>query len=439
VTAVGFGLAPVLRGLSAPGAAALREGSRSVASGRERLRSALVAAQVALSIVLLVGSGLLIRALWRVQATDPGFRPEGVLTLRTTLPMPKYQAIERRVGFHAGVLEEVRALPGVASAAYTSALPMVMTGGIWTIEAEGRPKASDEPRTASIRYVTPGYFATLGIPLVAGRDVSDADTAGGLQVAVVSRSFVERYWPGENPIGRRFRFGLLGSGTITDVRPFQDRTIVGVVGDVMVRGLERQSEPQAYLPHRQQPADAMGWYTPQDLAVRHQGDAAALVPAIRRIVARADPAQPVADVRSLAAIVDAQTAPRQVQVGVLSGFAVLAVVLAGFGIHGLLAFLVAGRAREIGVRRALGATTTDVLGLVLRHGLRLGATGVALGLVLAWAAGRSLEALLAGVSPRDLATFGAAAALAIAAALAGSLLPAWSAARVDPLSAMRVE
>jgi ABC-type antimicrobial peptide transport system permease subunit len=183
----------------------------------------------------------------------------------------------------------------------------------------------------------------------------------------------------------------------------------------------------------------MGWYTPQDLAVRHDGDAAALVPAIRRIVARVDPAQPVADVRSLAAIVDGQTAPRRVQVRVLSGFAVLAVVLAGFGIHGLLAFLVAGRAREIGVRRALGATTTDVLGLVLRHGLRLGATGVALGLVLAWAAGRSLEALLAGVSPRDLATFGAAAALAIAAALAGSLLPAWSAARVDPLSAMRVE
>jgi predicted permease len=287
--------------------------------------------------------------------------------------------------------------------------------------------------------VTPRYFATLGIPLVAGRDVSDADTAGALQVAVVSRSFVERYWPGENAIGRRFRFGLLGGETITAARPFQDRTIVGVVGDVRVRGLERRSEPQVYLPHRQQPEEAMSWYTPQDLAIRHTGDAAAVVPAVRRIVARADPALPVADVRTLASIVEGQTAPRRVQVRVLAGFAAVSVLLAGVGIHGLLAFAVASRSREIGVRRALGARTADILELVLGHGLRLAAAGVGLGLALAWAAGRSLEALLAGVSPRDLATFALAAAVAAATALAGSLPPAWRAARVDPLDAIRVE
>jgi predicted lysophospholipase L1 biosynthesis ABC-type transport system permease subunit len=226
---------------------------------------------------------------------------------------------------------------------------------------------------------------------------------------------------------------------VSDARPFQDRTIVGVAGDVRVRGLERRSEPQVYLPHRQQPEDAMGWYTPQDLAVRYAGDAAALVPALRRIVAREDPTLPVADVRTLETIVAGQTAPRRVQVRVLAGFAAVAVLLAGVGIHGLLAFLVASRSREIGVRRALGARTGDIVALVLRHGLGLAAVGIACGLGLAYLAGRSLEALLAGVSPRDLATFALAGGLAVATALAGSLLPALRAIRVDPLKMIRVE
>jgi len=258
-------------------------------------------------------------------------------------------------------------------------------------------------------------------------------------VAVVSRSFAERYWPGQDAIGRRFRFGLLGGEGFSDIRPFQERTIVGVAGDVRVRGLERRSEPQAYLPHRQQPEDAMGFYTPQDLAVRYAGEAATLVPALRRIIGRADPAQPIADVRTLAAILEGQTAPRRAQVRVLAGFAALAVLLAGVGIHGLLAFLVQSRAREIGVRRALGASTRDVLGLVLGQGLRLAVLGLALGTALASGAGRSLEALLAGVSPRDLATFVAASGLALGTALLGSLLPAWRATRVDPLAVMRSE
>jgi putative ABC transport system permease protein len=292
---------------------------------------------------------------------------------------------------------------------------------------------------ASFRYLTPDYFKTLGIPLRQGRDVSEADTAAGLQVAVVSESFVERYWPGAEAIGRRFRFGLPGGGPIAVVGPFQDRTVVGVVGNVMVRGLERSSEPQVYLPYRQQPGDAMGFYTPQDLAVKYTGDPGALVSALRRVVARVDPQQPVADVQPLETIVDSQTAPRRVQVRVLSAFAALAVLLAGIGIHGLLAFTVASRSREIGVRRALGARTLDILRLVVGQGLRLAAIGLGLGLALAWAAGRSLEALLAGVSPVDAATFAIAAGLAVATALAGSLLPAWWAAQVDPLKVIRVE
>jgi putative ABC transport system permease protein len=439
VTAIGFGLAPAMRSLGERTAAGLREGARSGSGGRERLRSLLVVAEVGVAVVLLISSGLLIRALDRVQSVDPGFEPGGVLTLRTTLPMPKYQAIAKRAGFLASVLADVRALPGVTSAGYISYLPMVMGGGIWTIEAEGHPALPGEGRTASMRFLTPGYFATLRIPIRKGRDVSETDTAAALSVAVVSESFVERYWPGQNPIGRRFRFGLLGGGTISRLGSFQDRTVVGVVGDVKVRGLERRSEPQVYMPYLQQPEDAMGWYTPQDLAVKFGGDPAALVPALRRIVARADPAQPVADVRTLESIVETQTAPRRVQVRVLSAFAAVAVLLAGIGIHGLLTFTVASRSQEIGVRRALGARTGDILHLVVRHGLRLAGVGVGLGLVLAYLAARSLEALLAGVSPQDAATFAAAAGLAIVAALAGSLLPAWRAARVDPLKVIRVE
>jgi putative ABC transport system permease protein len=439
VTAIGFGLAPAMRSLGERTAAGLREGTRSGSGGRERLRSLLVVAEVGVVVVLLISSGLLIRALGRVQSIDPGFEPGGVLTLRTTLPMPKYQAIAKRAGFLASVLADVRALPGVTSAGYISYLPMVMGGGIWTIEAEGHPALPGEARTASMRFLTPGYFATLRIPVRKGRDVSETDTAAALSVAVVSESFVERYWPGQNPIGRRFRFGLLGGGTISRLGSFQDRTVVGVVGDVKVRGLERRSEPQVYMPYLQQPEDAMGWYTPQDLAVKFGGDPAALVPALRRIVARADPQQPVADVRTLEAILETQTAPRRVQVRVLSAFAAVAVLLAGIGIHGLLAFTVASRSQEIGVRRALGARTADILQLVVRHGLRLAAVGVGLGLVLAYAAGQSLEALLAGVSPRDAVTFAAAAALAVVTALGGSLLPAWRAARVDPLKVIRVE
>jgi putative ABC transport system permease protein len=439
VTAIGFGLGPALRSLGDRGAVSLREGARAGTSGRERLRSLLVVSQVTISVVLLISSGLLIRALLSVQSIDPGFQPAGVLTLRTTLPTPKYQPLAARNGFHESVLAEVRTLPGVTSAAYTSFLPMVMTGGIWRIEAEGHAARPEEGRTASMRYVTPGYFTTLGIPIRRGRDVAETDTAAGLQVAVVSESFVERYWPGQNPIGRRFRFGLLGGGAIGMIGGFQDRTVVGVVGDVKVRGLERRSEPQAYLPYRQQPENAMGFYTPQDLAVKYTGDPAALASALRRIVARADPQLPVADVRTLASIVETQTGPRRVQVRVLAAFAAVAVLLAGIGIHGLLAFTVASRSQEIGVRRALGARTSDVVSLVMRHAARLAALGVGLGLLLAYAAGQSLEALLAGVSPRDVPTFVAAAGVATLTALAGSLLPAWQATRVDPLKVIRVE
>ena len=437
VTGIGFGVVPALRAQRGVDMGGLREGSRSGAGReRERLRSALVVAEVTVSVVLLVSSGLLIRALWRLQAVDPGFRAEGVLTLRTNLPLPKYEQTEKRRQFYASVLADARELPGVKSAAYISFLPMAMRGGIWSIAVAGKPDPPGDQGTASLRFVTPGFFETLGIPIRQGRDVAESDAREALPVAVVSESFVKRYWPGENPLGRRLQFGLLSSN---GQGPFGERTIIGVVGDIKVRGLERSSEPQLYLSYQQVGDGWLVFYTPKDLVVRSAADPQALVPALRRIVTRTDAAQPVSDVRTLADIVAADTAPRSVQARVLVAFAATAVLLAGIGIHGLLAFAVSSRAQEIGVRIALGAERRDILTLVLRQGLALATVGVALGVALAYVAGRSLEALLAGVSPRDPTAFLAAGAVSLGMVMLGSLLPALRAVRVDPLTAIRAE
>ena len=321
----------------------------------------------------------------------------------------------------------MRQLPGVASAAYISFLPMATRGMIQPVQVPGRSPDPSEISNASLRFVTPGFFATMGIPIRQGRDVSQSDTADARPVGVVSESFVRRYWPGLDPIGRQFQIAS------------QLRTVVGVVGDVRVRGLESTSEPQVYLSSRQIPDRALMPYAPKDLVVRASGEPAQLLPAIRRAVAKADPQQPVSNVRPLADIVDAETAPRSVQVRVLGAFAAIAVMLAGIGIHGLLAFAVSNRAQEIGVRVALGARPADVLKLVLDEGVRLAAAGTVAGVALAYAAGRALEALLAGVSPRDGATFLAAVALALVMTVAGSVLPALRAVRLDPLSSIRAE
>jgi predicted permease len=436
VTGLGFGMVPALRAQKGVDASGLREGSRGGAGrDRERLRSALVVAEVTVSVVLLVSSGLLIRALWRLQAVDPGFRSEGVLTLRTTLPLPKYEKTERRRQFYGSVLADVGALPGVSSAAYISFLPMVMRGGIWSITVDGQPEVPGEVSNASLRFVTPGFFATLGIPVREGRDVSEADSREALPIAVVSESFVKRYWPNQNPLGQRLQFGMGPDGK----SPFGERTVVGVVGDIKVRGLERSSEPQLYLSYQQVSDGGLIWYMPKDLVVKSSADPQTLVPALRRIVARADPEQPLSDVRTLSDIVAADTAPRSVQARVLAAFAATAVLLAGLGIHGLLAFAVSSRAQEIGVRIALGAQARDILTLVLRQGLALAAAGVALGVALAYVAGRSLEALLAGISPRDATAFLAAGSVSLLMVMLGSLLPALRAVRVDPLTAIRTE
>jgi predicted permease len=427
-TGIGVGFMSSFRTARFADAGALRESAPIGASrSAERLRSVLVVAQVSMSVALLVSSGLLLRAMLRVQSIEPGFSSDGVLTLRTALPLPKYETVSRRQQFFDQVLADVRALPGVTAAAYVTGLPLVMRGMVWSVSIPGQPQIAAERRTVSLRFVTPGFFTALGIPLRMGRDVAGGDTITSPHVAVVSESFAARYWPGENPIGRRFT----GSGAVGG------RTIVGVVGDVRWRGLERESEPQIYLSSGQVQDGSLVAHIPRELVVRSPVAPAVLAPAIRAIVARADPQQPVSDVRLVSEIVEGETVARKVQVRVLSAFAVIAFLLAGIGLHGLLAHNVSQRAREIGVRIALGADRRNILVMVLRRGLHLALLGIVIGAVLAVAAGRALQSVLAGVSTTDLVTFGAAMGLAVLMTFAGSLVPALRAARVDPIQVMR--
>lgn len=424
-TSVAFAIVPAWRGTRRTGLAALRDGGRSGGGRSERVRALLVTFEVMASVVLLASSGLLLRAVARINQIDPGFRADGLLTLRTALPYPKYATVESRQRFYQQMLDGVKAIPGVTDAAYTSWLPLTFGGGIWPAEINGAPMTRGASGSASIRYVTPGYFATMGIPLRAGRDVNDHDTQQAPRVAVVSQSFAQHFWPNGSAIGQRFKMA------------FDERVIVGVVADVKVRGLDRRSEPQVYFPSAQVGDSSLVFYTPKDLAIRTAQPAAAVIPAVRRLVHDVDPEQPVSNVQSMEQVLTAQTASRRAQLWVLGMLAALAFLLAGVGIHGLLSFAVSQRAREIGVRMAMGAGTRQVVAMVLRRGVILAVMGVIPGVAVAYLAGRGMESMLVGVAAYDPLTFGAVVALAVVMTLAGCLAPAWRAARVDPMRVLR--
>jgi predicted permease len=420
VTTVAFGAGPALRSSRSADVSALR--SRGNASGRaDRLRAALVVAEVVGTVVLLVSAGLLLKAIWRVQAVDAGFRAAGVLTLKTVLPMSTPAASRRE--FYSQVISASRQMPGVTSAAYISFVPMTFGSGNFPVTA-GSPDTAIDAHT---RFITPDYFRTMGIPLLRGRDVNERDDQEpSLRVAVVGRSLAERLWPGQDAIGRQMTFG----GLSWDV--------VGVVGDVAVRGLEQPSIPQAYFPAGRVPP-GLEFYAPKDLVIHTTGDTTALVPGLRRIVQAIDPEQAISDVQTLEAVVAGQTVSRRVQLGVLATFAFTALLLAAVGIYGLLSFTVSMRTREVGVRMALGASRGEVLAMFLRKGATLGVAGVMIAVPVAYVAGRGMSALLFGVAPGDPAIYASASALAVLMALAGSVRPAMHAAGVDPVVTIQSE
>jgi predicted permease len=427
LTVIAFGVTPALQACRGAGLTALRVGVRTAGGANQRARSALVIAEVGASMVLLVLSGLLLRALWKVQSTDPGFRTSGILSLRTELPFPKYNQTKVRAQYYEKVIANVRSQPGVIDAAYITALPMTWGGGIWPVLVDGDSEIRSQGNVASMRFVTPELFSTLGIPIKAGRSISSSDTAERPWVAVVSESFVRRYWPKEPPIGKHFNFG------------FHDHEVIGVVADIHARGLERTSEPQVYLSYKQDADDGFTFYAPKDLVIYSKQSPDTLLPAVRLIIHQADPEQPISNVRTIADVVAGETQSRTIQMRVLMTFTAVAIFLAGLGIYGLLSFAVTMRQQEFGVRMALGAQKADIFKMVFRQGAALAFAGLLPGLGLAYLAARLLQSLLAGVQPADRLTLATSAAICLLTALLGSLVPALRAVHADPAAVMKAE
>jgi putative ABC transport system permease protein len=426
-TGVVFGLVPAL---VATGAAndALREGGRHGSGPRaRRTLGALVVAEVALSLVLLAGAGLLIRSFLKLQNISPGFRSDGVLTARVSLPGSTYRDPQATSRFFAEALSRISALPGVESAAGVTFLPMAGPGmGTSFYRLDQPTPAAGAAPTTEVRPVTPGFFRTMGIPHLAGRDVSAADTADAIEVAVVSESLVRGQFGREDPLGKRLHVNIGRPGGM-------QVEIVGVVGDIKMGTLDVETRPAVYIPN---PQLAVGLMT---FVVRTPLDPMSLVSGVTGAVHAIDPELPVADVRTMSEVVEATLArPRAVST-LLTAFALIALVLAGVGVYGVMAYSVSQRTQEIGVRMALGATTDSVFRLVLGQALRLVATGVLVGVVAAALFAQLLETMLFQTEPLDPFTFAVTAIVLTAVATFASYVPARRGMRIAPMEALRTE
>ena len=428
LTGVLFSVVPAIQASRISLNDALRQGGRGGISGRRATtRDALVVIEVAAALVLLVGAGLMLKTMARLRALDIGFRSDHLLTMSTILPPNKYQEPLRRVAFYDRVMEGVRALPGVESAAYISTLPFLSIGSTQSFRVEGRPPLPDDPGDALLRVGDVQYLKTLGVRVAEGRLPDARDGASAPPVIVVNETFARFYWPKESALGHRIV--ILG-------RPPVRRTIIGVVKDVHERGYELEMKPGVYIPF---PQFTETWAQPEDIVVRTKGDPTALAGAVRRVIAATDPEQPIAAVRTMDEILDRTVEDRAQQMTLLGAFAALALLLASIGLYGVLSYAVMQRSREIGLRMALGATARSVVGMVVGRGLLLATTGLAIGLALAAAGTRSMKTMLYGVDAMDPATFAAVAALLCAIAALACWIPARRASRVDPIVVLREE
>jgi putative ABC transport system permease protein len=393
-----------------------------------RLRSTLVVAEIALTVVLLAGAGLLLRSYANVLAVDPGFDAEGLLVAETVLPESRYRTPESYEQFYRRVLAEVRALPGVDSAGYTSFAPLVFKGGRSVIFVDGRPRPEPAEilgNLATNRSASAGYLETLGVPLVSGRFLDERDVRGTARNVVINETLARRHWPEESAIGQRIS---LGGGEMM--------TVIGVVGDVRQLGLDVPADAEVFVPLDQIEGALM---RPRQLVVRTSGDPLALAPAVRRAVWTVDPDQPVSNVRAMSEVLDAELANRDTQLTLIGAFAVMALVLAAVGLYGVLSYNVAQSTNEIGLRMALGARQQTVVAAVLRSALATSVIGIGTGLVAAFALTRTIASFLYGVSPTDPVTaVGVSGLLLLVAALA-ALMPALRAASVNPMTALRAE
>jgi putative ABC transport system permease protein len=427
LTGILFGLAPALRSSRVNLSETLKEGGRSLVGGHHRLRKLLVVTEIALSLVLLIGAGLLIRSFLHVQQVEPGFAPQNVLSMRMALVGPAYSDEARRVSFYQQLWERIRRLPGVEAAGGVSALPL--TGGIgWgSVTIEGYNASSGQSMIqADMRSASVGYFETMKVPLIRGRFFADQDTKESQRVVIVDENMARNYWPNADPIGKRLKFGGADSGS-----PWM--TVVGVVANVKHYALDTDSRVALYTPHLQGGAGSLS------IAARTTADPLAMAAAVTREARALDPNLPLYDVKTMEQWLSESLARRRFAMLMLGLFAVVAMLLAGVGIYGVMSYTVEQRIREIGIRVALGAQTRDVLRLVVSQGMSLTGIGVALGLTAAIAATRVMAGLLFGVRATDPLTFVFIALLLALVALAACWIPAWRATKVDPMVALRCE
>jgi putative ABC transport system permease protein len=426
-TGLMFGLAPAVVASRSVNES-LREGGRHGAGPRaRRMLGSLVVVEVALALVLLTGAGLLIRSFMRLQNVDPGFRADGLVTTRVSLPATGYDT-EQEVGtFFLSAVDRISAVPGVQSAAGVTFLPLSGPGIGTSYYRKDRPTpAPGEQPSTEVRPVTPNFFRTMGIPLIEGRDFTAADRSDTPVVAVVSRTLAERHFPGENPIGRRIQVNAGRDGGL-------DCEIVGLVGDIKIRSLDAEMGPAVYVPHAQLPVGLMTF------VVRTELEPTSLVSGVRSAVHSIDPQLPLADIKTMQEVVDATIARPRVVAVLLAAFAVMALVLAAVGVYGVMAYSVAQRTQEIGVRMAFGATPDSVFRMVLTHALKLVGIGVVAGLAGAGALTRVLETLLYETEPIDPLTFGVTAIVLIVVATLASYVPARRGTKIAPVEALRTE
>ncbi len=427
VATVLAGLAPALQTSQVNVHGALKEGGQHGTAGRRRsrLRNGLVVAEISLALVLLAGAGLMIRSFLRMTEQRATLRPEGVLTARLTMPVAVYPEEADRRRFMDGLMPAVQALPGVQSASTTNVLPL--TRGNWSrgVLKEDEPEGPDAPwHDMLFATVRPDYFRTLGIPLRSGRDFTPQDGPHSPPVAIVSETAARQLWPGQDPLGHRLKFGRDSLGL---------RTVVGLVADVRQNVENKRPPAGVYIPHAQEPQQSV------TLVVLHTGDPAAMTAALRRLVQSRDADMPLYEVRTMNESLRFGLWEQRIYVSLMGVFALVALIIAAVGIYGVMAYSVAQRTQEIGIRMALGAARGDVLRLVVGQALRLTALGVGIGLAGAYAVTRLMASLLFGVSASDPPTFVGVTVILAASALVAAWVPSARATRVDPMVALRAE
>ncbi len=425
-TGVIFGVVPALRSTVVDTSQQLKAGTRTTeAHSSSRLRSGLVVLQVAVSIVLLMGAGLLIRSLGRQLSVNLGFDPSNLLAAELRLPEDEYQAPEQRISFFTSLVEEVKALPGVTSVGLINRIPIRESGGDIYIHPVGRPPESrQDTRSAFFRCVLPGYLQTMRIPLLAGRDVAETDTMNSPRVMVISESLAELFFPGQNPVGQKM---------VVDMGEKIEHDVIGVAGDARLSSLTGQPYHTMYLSYRQVPRPLMR------IAVRTSGDPTALVGSMREILRAKDRNIPLAEPAAMATIIDDSVADYRVVTFSLGLLSAIALLLAAVGLYGVLAYFVSQRYHEIGVRMALGASGSKLIALILSRGFLLVGIGLVLGIAGSFAANRLLQQLLFETAPTDPGTFVGVTLFLGLVTLLACLLPAWRASRVDPVDALRAE